>query len=224
MKKNSISYLKFFLVFSFVFSLFISGYAQPEYFPEEKKVEGSVSEEIGSNEMDLEKHIISYYGENFLFLEKGDFAYNFGTRLDLQAGIFGFYYKLGLGVNPSGKLYGHIPLGLEAGGVLLVLAFTGNDSYYLILPAVLCAIVPEGVTARVWTKKNFNLKLYLSPWGSELNFSKEHFTLVSGEFGLQANIINKHRFNLSCYAGTKVIYKQFQPVAAIGATVGILID
>jgi hypothetical protein len=180
-------------------------------------------DEVFKNKDDLEAHSISIYGEDNLFYQAGDNAYTFGGRLDLSAGFFGFYYKVGLGVNPEGKLYGHIPLGLEVGAIIVASSWRYTNVYYLWVPALLCAIVPEGVTARIWTKNHYNLKLYLSPWGSELNISKENFTLVSGEFGVQANVINKHRYNLSCYAGAKVLYKHFQPAATVGATIGILL-
>lgn len=181
--------------------------------------------EASTDEYDRELSSISIYGENHMFFQNGDYAYNFGARLDLQAGIFGFYYKIGLGGNPNGKVYMHVPLGVEVGLVIAAYGITGGgNSYYLLIPAVLCAVVPEGVTLRFWQRNNVNLKFYCSPWGSELNISPENFTLVSGEFGLQGNLINHHRYNVSCYAGTKVLYKHLQPAATIGATVGILLD
>lgn len=178
-----------------------------------------------TSEYETDLHVFSLYGENHLFPNAGNYAYNFGTRLDLQAGRVGFYYKIGLGGRPDGKLYMHIPLGLQVGIVIAGVGFrNGNAATALLIPALLCAIVPEGITVRLWQRNNFNLKVYCSPWGSELNFSKEHFTLISGEAGIQGTIISKDRYNVSCYAGAKVIYKNLQPAGTIGATVGILLD
>src|SRR4051812_1626674 len=95
-------YLKILILFSlFSFSSF-SLFAQDYYEEDDKEINDEYYRSLPT---------ISYYGENNFFVKKGTFAYNFGLRLDIQKEIFGFYYKLGAGVNPEGKLYGHIPLG-----------------------------------------------------------------------------------------------------------------
>jgi hypothetical protein len=172
---------------------------------------------------DREIHTLSLYGENNLFLQSNTSAYNFGARLDINSEVFGLYYKLGAGVNSEGKIYGHVPLGLGVGTVIASYTLSYNN-YGLILPAIVCALVPEGVTFRFWKRNNYDMKIYVAPLGAELNMFKESPILLSGEFGLQANVINKHKYNLSCYVGGKAIYKHFQPAATVGATIGFLLE
>ncbi len=175
-----------------------------------------------AEDLDFNWTNLSLYGENVLFYKTGDNAYTFGARLDLSLGRVGFYYKLGVGGNPYGRPYVHLPLGAQVGAYIAVYALQSH--FYLLFPALLCTVVPEGVNFRIWEKNKTTFKLYLSPWSSELNLSKEHFTLISGECGLQTTFFNHRKYNVSCYGGTKVLYKNFQPALVIGATVGILLD
>jgi hypothetical protein len=171
-----------------------------------------------------EAQIISFYGENNIYPKSGDFSYTFGARLDFNSDIIGFYYKFGIGANPEGNMCGHLPLGLEAGIGLGLLAYY-NGNYLLLLPAIICAIIPEGITAKFWKRDKYNLKFYLSPWGSEINLYKEDaYSLVSGECGIQGSIFAHKSISMSCYAGAKTLYKGFRPAVTMGATVGFVLD
>jgi hypothetical protein len=170
-----------------------------------------------------EAQTISFYGENNIYTKTGDFSYTFGGRLDFNSNIIGFYYKFGLGGNPQGTMCGHLPLGLEVGIGLALLGYY-NGNYFLLLPAIICAIIPEGITAKFWQRDKYNLKFYLSPWGSEINLYKEAYTLVSGECGIQGNIFAHKAIYMSCYAGAKTLYKGFRPAVTLGATVGFVLD
>lgn len=214
MDKTLLSVTRILTVLLISFSL-ISTNVNGQDNAEEKQVDYDYNQELPS---------LSLYGEHNLYWQTGNPSFSGGVRFDINTEVIGFYYKIGAGTTPEGKACLHVPGGLHAAIVVatyLNLGYYSNN--YSAIPIILCALIPEGVTVKIWKRENYNLKIYASPWSADIGLS-EKSNRITGELGFQGSMFNRKKLNVSCYAGTKFIYKHFQPAFTVGATLGILID
>jgi hypothetical protein len=123
---------------------------------------------------------------------------------------FGLVYKYGFGVDPYGKVSGHINP-----GILVLALFIPYSVDAIFASALIC----EGVSYHFRPMENLEFAPYVSPLGAEINLPGEKEFVLSLNSGMKLNFLNTTKLNnflISADLGVLYIYGSQNAYPSLG--------